>query len=164
MLVEAKEDVAAGDVLAVVEVRRPSPNGDFVTVEQNLVAPVAAVVSYVAARDGASLPGDALVVRLYRPGSTEFRSAVMMSTVAELAIGMRGTVRVATLPKIEVILTRIEPALGPSADGRGMATLILHPIDRALVDTLLPGAEFELSLDRDSRPANGLSGIQIKPQ
>lgn len=158
LLVRPQQEVAAGEVVAVVEAIRPAAGGTEQRVSTPLVAPFDAVVSQVPAKIGSALTPGAVVVRLYKPERLYFQAQIPLARLSEVSIDMTGELRVRSLDPIAVRLAGIEPAFLPNARGERVANLELEAAPGE-VERLVPGVELGGWLDTSTAPAGAPTGV-----
>jgi hypothetical protein len=151
LLVKPRQEVSAGDPVAVVNTVRPAPAGGERQVRETLVAPIDGVVGTVPTNVGAALQPGGIVVRLYDPKALAFQVDLDLVTASRVDVGMTGVLTSDATGSVTVDVVSIESSLDDRPGDSGPAEVRLEPQHPADVADLLPGLVFTGYIDESGK-------------
>jgi len=161
VLVRPSQRVARGAPLAVVRVFGTDANGLPTTSSAGIAAPVTGVVSDIVAPAGSAVQAGGPIVEMYQPRSAAFEATVEPDVLARLSRGMHASLTSPGLPgSIAAVVDRVVPAETTAAATDGetqpqtQPTLLLRPVAGAAPRRLVPGLQFDATVDTTSGREN----------
>jgi multidrug efflux pump subunit AcrA (membrane-fusion protein) len=132
-----------------------------------VTSPIDGVTTAVLAREGGALERGSPVVELFDPRSAWFELAVEPDELAGLARGMDVTLTSTVASgSIGATISDIRPPAAATTSAAGhetpLPTLVLEPTDTAQLRSLVPGLQFEATVDTESVPEDAREIVRIE--
>ena len=132
-----------------------------------VTSPIDGVTTAVLAREGGALERGSPVVELFDPRSAWFELAVEPDELAGLARGMDVTLTsTVACGSIGATISDIRPPAAATTSAAGhetpLPTRVLEPTDTAQLRSLVPGLQFEATVDTESVPEDAREIVRIE--
>jgi multidrug resistance efflux pump len=159
--VHALQRVEAGEQLGTILTTETSPTGKTLHKTMTLTAPTAGVISDEPAAMGSTVqPGQAFAV-LYDPAELRLFAKVSQTEISHVSPGMSATLRTSGLAQpVDAVVQQVLPWIdtGTSNSSPKHLQVVLTPKNPTDVIGLLPGVQFDGTVDTRSRPKGAVGG------